>query len=54
MIDRLIVPDVKEQIKKELELYKYPYDERAKLLSAIILLLELYEEEQPPVWTPTQ
>ena len=54
MTDRLIVPDVKEQIEKELKLYNYPHDERAKLLSAIILLLELYEEEQPPVWAPTQ
>ena len=52
MTERLIVPDVKEQVKKELELYNYPYDERAKLLSVIITLLELYEEEQPPVWTP--
>lgn len=47
--DRLIIPDVKEQVEKELELYKYPYDTRAKLLRGIILLLELYEEEQPRI-----
>ena len=46
------VDDMVEQVKKELENYKYPYDYRAKLLNAIILLLELYEEEQPAVWTP--
>lgn len=45
--ERLNVDEVKDQIKKELILYKYPYDHRAKLLNSIILLLELYEDEQP-------
>lgn len=41
-----------DDVRKELSQYKYPYDERAKLLNAIILLLEMYEEEQPPQWVP--
>lgn len=48
----IAVNEIIEQIKKETELYKYPYDNRAKLLAAIIFLLELYEEEQPPNWVP--
>lgn len=46
------VNDTIGQVKKELSQYKYPYDQRAKLLNAILYLLELYAEEQPPVWTP--
>ena len=44
--------EIIQEIRRELEQYKYPYDERAKLLNAIILLLELYEEEAPPQWVP--
>ena len=42
------VSEIVQQIKQESELYKYPYDSRAKLLNSIILLLEFYEEVKPP------
>lgn len=48
----MITNDITEQVKKEQSQYKYPYDERAKLLQAVILLLEIYQEEQPPQWVP--